>query len=127
MLQILLITAAVIVTALVLLGTAYASPEKQYNNLLAAIELSANQCADTVMSSEKNFTWLRVMQAAFRIDQRDAWRQKALASKAYERGDLSMALRHLQKAQSWYNAYNARLKRVYGIEPGEVPPIPVIK
>lgn len=127
MMLVLIITVSVIITTLLFLGKVYESPEKQYNNLLGATDLAANECAATVLNNEKNYTWLRVMQAAFHLDQRYAWQHKILAAKAYERGDLTMALNHLRKVKSWYNAYNSRLKRIYGVEPGEVPPMPVIR
>ena len=123
----LIITAVLLVAALTVISTAYASPDKQYNAALAKSQLAANECAATFLQHETNHKWLLVMRAAFLLDQQDAERQIALAAAAYEKGELKQALAHLQAATNWYKAYNARLKRVYGIEPGEIPPIPVIK
>lgn len=101
--------------------------KSKYQTALGAVDVAAGLCATTILENETNIKWLYAMRAAFIIDQADAQQQLALARTEYEKGNYSKALLHLQKASNWYDAYNARLKRIYGLEAGTVPPIPIIQ
>lgn len=100
---------------------------KTFKDKLKATQLAQEECPATITKNETNLTWMRAMLAAFKLDQQDAVRQLAYAQRTYEQDNLVEALEHLQKASNWYCAYNFRLKRIYGLEAGEIPPIPVIQ
>jgi hypothetical protein len=110
------------------MSRAYAKDELEiYETQLEATLSKQKQCEEVITSNETNLKWLRAMIAAFNIDKTNAARQLDLARKAANTKDFPQAMMHLRKALNWYDAYHQRLKTIYGLEKGNIPPIPVIE